>query len=48
MTGKRAYPQPGGTGKSAIHYYSVKDWANYIFDGYQQINDKRYYFTNDG
>lgn len=44
LTEKRAYPQPDGTEKNAIHYYSVKDGAHYT--GFKTINGKKYYFRD--
>ncbi|AIW87894.1 cell wall binding repeat family protein [Bacillus mycoides] len=44
VTGKRSFPQPDGTERQEIHYYSLKDGANYT--GWKTINDKIYYFEN--
>ncbi|MEI4803279.1 cell wall-binding protein [Bacillus sp. FJAT-51639] len=44
LTGKRAFPQPDGTKKDAIHYYSLEDGATYT--GWKTIDGKKYYFKD--
>ncbi|HFK1549856.1 TPA: N-acetylmuramoyl-L-alanine amidase family protein [Bacillus albus] len=44
LTGKRAFPQPDGTKKDAIHYYSLEDGSTYT--GWKTIDSKKYYFKD--
>ncbi|MDM5153653.1 cell wall-binding protein [Bacillus sp. DX1.1] len=44
LTGKRAFPQPDGTKKDAIHYYSLEEGATY--SGWKTIDGKKYHFKD--
>ncbi|ALZ64623.1 Toxin A (plasmid) [Bacillus cereus] len=44
LTGKRAFPQPDGTEKNAIHYYSLEDGTNYT--GWKTIDSKKYHLED--
>ncbi|MED2984933.1 hypothetical protein P4311_26600 [Bacillus thuringiensis] len=44
LTKKRAFLQPDGMKKVAIHYYSLADGATYT--GWKEIDGKKYYFKD--
>ncbi|WP_243526737.1 N-acetylmuramoyl-L-alanine amidase family protein [Bacillus pseudomycoides] len=44
VTEKRAFPQPDGSEKDAIHYYSLEEGATY--SGWKTIDGKKYHFKD--
>ncbi|MGG3528203.1 cell wall-binding protein [Bacillus pseudomycoides] len=44
VTEKRAFPQPDGSEKDAIHYYSLEEGATYA--GWKTIDGKKYHFKD--
>ncbi|WP_018766968.1 N-acetylmuramoyl-L-alanine amidase family protein [Bacillus sp. 105MF] len=44
VTKKRAFPQPDGSEKDAIHYYSLEEGATY--SGWKTIDGKKYHFKD--